>query len=313
MISVIVPVYNVEKYLQRCVNSLLAQTYTDYEIILVDDGSTDSSGQICDHYATLDPRIRVIHKPNGGLSSARNTGIDVCTGDYICFIDSDDYINDNMLECMNKCISDNHAEICMCGYSIVEEHNRAVHSITFNESRSYSTDEIFREVIIPLKTAAWNKLFSRALIGENRFPDGRIHGEDLVFFLKIIEATTCICSTEYIGYNYIKRPSSITTSSMNSHSFDEVWCKDEALKIVEQKFPLFANLVLRWPFRARLNLLRKIYNLSEYSTTASDYKAWLHENYPKSKQYLTFKDKVEYIAIRTSNLLYNLLITQVIK
>ncbi|MGN0223108.1 MAG: glycosyltransferase family 2 protein, partial [Muribaculaceae bacterium] len=308
MISVIVPVYNVEKYLRRCVDSLLAQTYTDFEIILVDDGSTDSSAQICDHYTALDPRIRVIHKANGGLSSARNAGIDVSIGDYICFIDSDDYINDNMLGSMIKCITDNHAEICMCGYSIVEEHNHTVHSITFSESRSYSTDEIFREVIIPLKTAAWNKLFSRALIGENRFPDGRIHGEDLVFFLNVLQDSTRVCSTEYIGYNYIKRPSSITTSAFNAGSFDEVWCKDEALKLVKEKYPQYSDIALRWSFRARLNLLRKIHNLSEYATTANDYKVWLSENYLKSKRCLTFKDKMEYTAIRTSKLLYSFFI-----
>ena len=104
MISVIVPIYNVEKYLIKCIESIINQTYKDLEIILVDDGSTDSSGKICDEFATKDNRIKVIHKKNGGLSSARNIGLDICKGNYISFIDSDDYIELDMYEKMIKII-----------------------------------------------------------------------------------------------------------------------------------------------------------------------------------------------------------------
>ena len=113
MISLVVPIYNVEKFLGQCIESIINQTYNDIEIILVDDGSTDNSGKICDEYKSIDNRIRVIHKVNGGLSSARNAGMRIAQGEYICFIDSDDYIDSQMLEIMKKQIKN--ADIVICG------------------------------------------------------------------------------------------------------------------------------------------------------------------------------------------------------
>ena len=119
LISVIVPVYNTEKYLEKCVMSILNQTYKNLEIILIDDGSTDNSPQICDSLAEKDNRITVIHQPNGGVSSARNTGLDNTHGDYIMFVDSDDYIAPNMIEFLSENIGD--TDIAMCGYNSVDE------------------------------------------------------------------------------------------------------------------------------------------------------------------------------------------------
>jgi len=114
LISVIVPVYNAEHFLKRCVDSIRSQTYKNFEIILIDDGSTDSSGMLCDNYQALDSRIRVIHKPNGGLSSARNAGLDICSGEYIAFVDSDDYIDSKMYESMLSCLEEENVDICVC-------------------------------------------------------------------------------------------------------------------------------------------------------------------------------------------------------
>ena len=114
LISVIVPVYNVEKYLKKCVNSITSQTYENLEILLVDDGSTDSSGQICNEFEKNDARIKVIHKKNGGLSDARNAGLDRAKGQYYAFIDSDDYIQDNTIEIMLNAVKKNKSEIAIC-------------------------------------------------------------------------------------------------------------------------------------------------------------------------------------------------------
>ena len=121
MISVIVPVYNVEKYLRQCLDSVLAQTYRELEIILVDDGSTDGSGAICDEYATRDSRIKVVHQQNGGLSSARNAGLDLATGEYVAFVDSDDYIHETMLELLYQALVENNADTVICNFERVDE------------------------------------------------------------------------------------------------------------------------------------------------------------------------------------------------
>ena len=115
-VSIIVPVYQVEKYIRQCVDSILAQTFTDFELILVDDGSKDQSGQICDEYAGRDRRVRVIHKENGGLSDARNKGMDQAVGNYFMFIDSDDYTAPTMIECLYKSILNENADIAVCNY-----------------------------------------------------------------------------------------------------------------------------------------------------------------------------------------------------
>ena len=121
-ISIIVPVYNVEKYLEKCVRSILAQTFTDFELILVDDGSPDSSGAMCDQFAEQDQRVKVIHKENGGLSDARNAGIEIATGEYLGFVDSDDYIADDMYELLYTNIVKEDADLSICGiYDVYEE------------------------------------------------------------------------------------------------------------------------------------------------------------------------------------------------
>ncbi|HEL7541574.1 TPA: glycosyltransferase, partial [Enterococcus faecalis] len=120
-ISIIVPVYNVEKYLEKCVRSILAQTFTDFELILVDDGSPDSSGAMCDQFAEQDERVKVIHKENGGLSDARNAGIEIATGEYLGFVDSDDYIADDMYELLYTNIVKEDADLSICGiYDVYE-------------------------------------------------------------------------------------------------------------------------------------------------------------------------------------------------
>ena len=133
-ISVIVPVYNVEKYLDKCVESIVNQTYKNLEIILVDDGSTDSCPEICDEWAKKDNRIKVIHKPNGGLSSARNAGMDSMTGSYIQFVDSDDYIKSNMIEVMYGNIIKGDYDVCVCNYSFIDESDNVISATDFKKS-----------------------------------------------------------------------------------------------------------------------------------------------------------------------------------
>ena len=160
LISIIVPIYNVEDYLKRCIDSILGQTYKNLEVILVDDGSPDKCGKICEEYKLIDSRIKVIHKKNGGLSSARNNGLDIATGDFIGFVDSDDYIERNMYESLIEALNNNNADIATCG--IIREDTNTQHKInirTPNTEKVYLDIDAIREILLSreIGISVWSK------------------------------------------------------------------------------------------------------------------------------------------------------------
>ncbi|HDT8050800.1 TPA: glycosyltransferase, partial [Enterococcus faecalis] len=170
-ISIIVPVYNVEKYLEKCVRSILAQTFTDFELILVDDGSPDSSGAMCDQFAEQDQRVKVIHKENGGLSDARNAGIEIATGEYLGFVDSDDYIADDMYETLYNQIVTYEAELATVGMIDVYE-NRESRLTDKKEIKILSQNEAIQAVLDSTDVYAYavNKLYKKELFNKVRYP-----------------------------------------------------------------------------------------------------------------------------------------------
>lgn len=221
-ISVIVPVYNVEKYLNKCINSILNQTFKDFELIIIDDGSSDKSGLICDEYEKKDKRIKVIHQENKGLSAARNIGIDLAIGDYITFIDSDDYIDENYLCIFYSVISKNNADIVMGGNIIVNE------DITTSDSlnKKYSFEiiekrETYKKMMNneTITFSAWAKLYKSNLIKKIKYPIGKYY-EDVYVINDIIECADKIIFTNYNGYYYLKRDDSIINSCMNTRHMD---------------------------------------------------------------------------------------------
>lgn len=311
MISVIVPVYNVEKYLRKCVKSIQRQTHKDLEIILVDDGSPDECPTICDELSQHDNRIKVIHKENGGLSSARNEGLNVATGDYVTFVDSDDVITPQMYERMIQVMSATNADISMCGCHTVTDGRVILATDKFAEGKIYEGEDLIRNIILPLKTASWNKIFKRSAIGASRFPEGKIHGEDLVFLMNVVTPDIRLVTTEYIGYNYFKRGNSITTSSFNIRSFDEIWCKDRAAMIMQEKFPTFEKKATLWRFRARMNIIRvitKAHAFSQYSSEVAECDAYLKTHYKDVKDVMRCKEDLEYLLFMHCRWLYCLLI-----
>ena len=177
VISVIVAIFNVENYIERCVDSICSQTYTSLEIILVDDGSTDRSGEICDRYAREDSRIRVIHKKNGGLSDARNAGLDSAKGDYIAFVDGDDYIDGEMYAKMYRCLRNTGTDLCMSAIWEVDErgNQREAYINDFENCSIFPREEAMHLLasITQISTCAWNKLYRRELFDGIRFPKGR--------------------------------------------------------------------------------------------------------------------------------------------
>lgn len=305
MISVIVPVYKVEKYLQKCINSIQSQTYKDLEIILIDDGSPDNCPQICDELATIDTRIKVIHKENGGLSSARNKGLEVATGNFVTFIDSDDTINQNMFENIIRVMKATNADIGMCSSQTMTDNGTVLTIDKFEEGKLYQGEDLIRDIILPLKTSSWNKIFRRSLILNHKFPEGKIHGEDLVYILRVIDQNTKLATTQYIGYNYFKRNNTITTSSFNYRSFDEVWCKDTAAEILKEKFPSFEKYATLWCFRSRLNLIRKLFpQRKTYDNVIYSYSNYLQQTYKNIKDILPIKTKIEYTIFNKYKKLY---------
>lgn len=200
-ISIIIPVYNVEKYIHRCINSILNQTFKDFELILVNDGSTDNCGEICDFYGSIDDRVKVIHKNNRGVSDARNRGIDIAKGNYISFVDSDDFIELDMYESMYKKIEEDNADICICGIREIKEDGNII--------QQYIPSNINLKEIIT-RAYPCNKLFNKELFKDNRFKVGRYY-EDLELIPKLYLDTNNITYIKEIKYNYVKRDGSITS------------------------------------------------------------------------------------------------------
>ena len=225
LISVIVPVYNIEKYIARCIESIQNQTYRELEILLVDDGSTDSSGKICDEYAEKDERIQVIHRKNGGLSAARNTGIEVAKGEYIAFVDGDDWIDDTMYEEMAKLAKENTADFVACRYRCIYKDYQIDGSTgkvtVYTQPLSMLIQYLKEDEAFLIQHAAWNKLYHRDLLGEDRFPEGKWY-EDIVFSAKILSRVKTGIYLDNALYNYVcEREDSIMNAGMTERIFTD--------------------------------------------------------------------------------------------
>lgn len=222
-ISIIVPVYNVENYLNECLDSIIDQTYKNIEIILIDDGSKDSSGKICDEYIKKDKRIKVVHKENGGLSSARNAGLDIASGEYITFIDSDDCVSPYFIEKLyNSCI-ENKCDIAECDYlnfdkePLVEHHPIEIEVISKKEKllRGYKKD-FGRTVVV------WNKIYKKYLFNSLRFPIGKTNEDAYLTYKVLYYCKTNIAITNEALYYYRRNNNSIMRRKFNVKRLDEL-------------------------------------------------------------------------------------------
>lgn len=209
LISIIIPVYNVEQYLGKCLDSVLAQTYKNLEIILVDDGSTDNSGTICDEYKKKDRRIRVIHQINQGVSAARNAGLNIATGSYIGFVDGDDWLELDMYEyLLNLCFL-YETEVSVCEFAYQElEYKPLYPKDCCMRTRSWLANRYS-------SPAVWNKLFARSLIGDIRFNTQVAMGEDSLFCTLVLSRTLNIAYGKEIKYNYFTNNNGATKSSLS--------------------------------------------------------------------------------------------------
>ena len=252
MVSVIVPIYKVEAYLKKCIKSIQNQTYSNLEIILVDDGSPDGCGAICDRYAKEDTRIRVIHKENGGLSDARNKGLDIATGEYILFVDSDDYIHPQMVEILLQHLEVVDADMAVCGFKTVEENEEVIFDcfdICETAGREKKTEvvgidagEVFEGQAVMnnlqyknlLTVVAWNKLYKAELFAELRYPKGRVQEDEfLVHHILHLCRRTVYIPTEL--YYYLQRTSSIMGEVKYSVVRDGWLAYGERLAFLQEK------------------------------------------------------------------------------
>lgn len=307
MISIIVPVYNVEKYIKNCLDSIINQTYKDLEIILVDDGSTDNSGVICDEYASTDNRIKVIHKENGGQSSARNLGIKSANGEFIGFVDSDDTIELEMFELLYNAIQG--TDIAICGHNVVYDNCKKTNSNS--EEKFLNEESLWEQIFGKLNNAVWNKLFKREYLENIKFDLNFAHGEDLLFNIMYLKKAKTGMLVDKPMYNYYKRGDSITTGKFTRRKLKEIESKDEALRLVSEIYPRMIPIAEKYCFRARMNISRKIYKIKEendYKLEIDEYRNYIKNNYKKVKKILRFKEKLEVKVFLSSKFLYRLLV-----
>lgn len=227
LISIIVPIYNSEKYLKKCVNSIINQTYKDLEIILVDDGSSDACPKICDEFAELDNRIVVLHKKNEGVSAARNSGLDIAKGEYIGFVDSDDYIAPDMYEMLLTRILKENSDMACCNYLQVDENCKSFPNQQLPlKDECLNAQEAMQYFILygAYYVAPWNKLYKKNIYQTLRFPVGKRY-EDLRIIHDIVFKCNRISHINKAPYYYVRRSESFTMDEFNIEKFDhgEAW------------------------------------------------------------------------------------------
>ena len=239
LISVIVPVYNVESYLEKCIESILIQDYVNFELYLVDDGSTDRSGSLCDSYAQRDPRIRVLHKPNGGLSDARNAALDHIKGEYVVFIDSDDFVDPKYLSTLYRLIRMKHADISICNFQYISEKgillNRVENSGEIIElSQKDALQSLVRGEVI--NTSASMKMYRTSLFKEIRYPKGQLY-EDIATTYKLFFKADKLVYQNYAFYIYLCRTGSITKQSFTAKRLDAIKNTQEMCEAIKKIYP----------------------------------------------------------------------------
>jgi glycosyltransferase involved in cell wall biosynthesis len=277
MISIIVPVYNTQQYLSRCIDSILQQTYEDLEIILIDDGSTDDSLKICKEYENRDKRIKVIQKENEGQGAARNFGLDFCKGEYIGFVDSDDYIMPDMYRLMLESLQVYKADIAICGFS--RGHGFTLRKQPTPEQNSvYDNFTLIKNYISTpyITTCVWNKLYSRELWENIRFPKIRAR-EDVSVLYKILgksQGAVHIGSCQYIQY---VRPGSTERSKFSKAKLNSIIASRAIMEFIEKEYPSLLKYSFLNVANTYVNLMHEIISSFQYFEQRNTYQELYNE------------------------------------
>ena len=258
LVSIIVPVYNASKYLENCLNSILKQTYNNIEVILIDDGSTDNSLEICKEYKKNDKRIKIIHKENGGISSVRNLGVKESKGKYICFVDSDDYIEKDYVEVLYSGIKKYKTKLCFGGYRNVYNDGTAVDKFS-NKTYKLSKVKTLNKLLYVdgVDVSPWSKIYEKSLFDDITYPEGRIF-EDTATTYKLIDKCDNIAICDYPIYNYCIRSSSITSSKFNIKKMDWIISSIEMTHYLKKKYKELNDACLAYMMYAHIGVLSSL-------------------------------------------------------
>lgn len=243
LVSIIMPVYNVEELLNKSIDSIINQTYKNLEIILVDDGSTDTSGNICDLYEKKDDRVKVIHKENGGQALARNIALDIAKGDYYYFIDSDDEAKLNAIEELLNLAMENNADIVIADVDIVDENGNILNDgkgqYNILNNKIFTAEEA-AYVFADKDWGPWNKLYAKHVHNDVRFPSGKIHEDEAIMFDLFKNSNRILYTSKHL-YSYLQRLGSTTKSGYSLKKYDwfEVWKRN--IEVVNENFPIAKN------------------------------------------------------------------------
>lgn len=308
LISIIVPVYNVEQYLEKCVDSIINQKYKNLEIILIDDGATDSSGKLCDELAKIDNRIKVYHKENGGLSDARNYGVERATGDYIGFVDSDDYIDSEMYEELYEAIKKENVDVVECNLKIIYPDRVEL----FTEQKYYNvyTKQEYLEEYLKIEKifgSACVRLIKSDIAKKLKFPVGKLY-EDTYYAYDLIEKVDRYVIMNNPYYNYLMRENSITNTKFNPRIFDLIEIVEKFRKTTYENYPGLkeaADCRKMYAYFSVLNsiLLEENYRDNEYYSEILSYFKRNYISLLKNK-YINRNRKLSVILIKLNIDLY---------
>jgi len=288
MLSIIIPVYNVEKYLEKCIESVLAQTYLDWELILVNDGSTDGCPAICDAYAQKDERIKVIHKENGGQGSARNRALDICKGEYIAFLDSDDYIDPEMYSVMMEALIRTDSDVSMCGLKTHSGVRISYPKISGEEVVINGAEEILRHYFLtPYVTGApVDKVYRRALFEDIRYPEG-VAREDVYIMHRVLGKCKKAVHTGKCFYNYIIREGSSEHQEFSPKFLVSIKIADERYEYIKANFHALEPLARNSVYGSRLSAIKKIVrsgSVKKYREIYDELRAYVKANLAPTKK-----------------------------
>lgn len=312
LVSVIVPVYNVEKYLGRCLESIMAQSYNNIEIIVVNDGSLDNSPNICQLYAKLDSRIKVFHKRNGGLSDARNYGINVANGDFLMFVDSDDYIANEMVEKLYNSINATDSDIVGCKIKAVSDNIVTEYDCKGNFYKNTTpvmsgVDYLKLFVAGKIENATWNKIYKKSCFDNVKFRVGR-NNEDFLLFYELCPMVKKITFIDYFGYYYCQREGSIVHNTNNFLYFDIIKNIEEVKNDIFKNKPYLVKSIEIKELEERIIFMKQVLVRHKFLTYFSEFlknymKLW---KYSKVAKELPPNYRRPYYLLRYIPLLYSL-------
>lgn len=292
LISIVVPIYKVEKYLEQCIRSIINQTYQNIEIILVDDGSPDNCGKMCDDYATKDGRIKVIHKQNGGLSDARNHGIEAATGKYITFVDSDDYIDEKYIEELHNAIKTNNVKVSQCGILHVNDEKQILKKSGHLEKQLLSGKQMLKDLYKDHGTeniVVWNKMYDIQLFKNIRYPVGKIHEDEFTIYKIFYDVENVAILNKYY-YNYRQNENSITGKKFNIKRLDKIEAYEQRLEFFKQKNE---NELYQLALMSYLLEVREAYmNTKKYIDNSKDIQLGLVKKYRANYKFILIDKNV---------------------